>query len=48
MNSSGALPNKKIYREPKLVMYGNLKHMTAANGSAKSHMDGGANNTKTA
>jgi len=48
MNSSRALPNKKSYREPKLVVYGNLTDMTGAVSSTKSNMDGGANNTKTA
>jgi hypothetical protein len=48
MNSSVALAKKKIYREPKLAVYGSLAHMTAANSSVKSNKDGGANNTKTA
>lgn len=48
MNASRVLPNKKTYREPKLVEYGNLTDMTGANSSTKSNMDGGANNTKTA
>jgi hypothetical protein len=48
MNSPVSLPNKKSYREPKLAVYGSLTHMTNAVSSAKSNMDGGANNTKTA
>jgi hypothetical protein len=48
MDSSVALAKKKIYREPKLAVYGSLTHMTAAVSAIKSHKDGGANNTKTA
>ena len=48
MKRSVPLPNKKLYREPKLAVYGSLTHMTGAIGSTKSAMDGGANNTKTA
>jgi hypothetical protein len=48
MNSSIALAKKKIYREPKLAVYGSLTHMTAAVSSTKSNKDGGNNSTKTA
>jgi hypothetical protein len=48
MDSSVALAKKKIYREPKLAVYGSLTHMTAAVSSIKSSKDGGANNSKTA
>jgi hypothetical protein len=48
MNSSVALAKKKIYREPKLALYGSLAHMTAAISSIKSNKDGGNNSTKTA
>ncbi len=48
MSASVSNSNKKTYREPKLTVYGSLTQMTAANGSAKSNKDGGANSTKTA
>ena len=48
MDSSRVLPAKKSYREPKLVVYGNLTDMTGAISSAKANMDGGNNSTKTA
>jgi len=46
MSSPAFLPNKKVYKVPRLTVYGSLTEMTRANTNV-GHKDGGANNTKT-
>jgi hypothetical protein len=47
MVSSAALPDKRIYLEPKLLEFGCLTAITKAASKAGTRKDGGPNNTKT-
>jgi hypothetical protein len=46
MKSSVQLPNKKVYQAPKLLKYGSLTEMTAAN-QHRGMKDGGSANRRT-